>query len=560
MTRVKVNCEALDELARQLAGLRGELDIQGDQLAGWAPVVGHRRVTEALDDFAENWGKARAKVSERLAELSDMASGCATFYREREAALAGVVGAAGSAPGPIGPVAPVLGPVAPVLGPVAPTPAPPRTLGFPDAPRTSSTMGDWSALAEVNPVRGDPWGVCLLAGHLTERAGMVSEVATALGRIETGEDWDGEAAAAFAEHRGDAIPRLALVEARDQATAAALRTYATGLETALEEAETARIAAVAAQSQIEAARSGAAAHECSVEAALRSGAVIPVTLGISWDARLEEARRAMAGARRQLDDAIYTWDCAAGSAGEGIRRAIDDDLKDPKRNLFQRAAGGIADRFPGLGALADWAGKISGALGIFAAVCTATGVLAPLAALAATGAVIAGSVSLAANTILWGAGRGSLVKVGLDAAGLLTFGFGRAATSAARGTAGAFARSASDEIVGVAGRQLVQQGTAPVLANSFRTVTVANRRQVMRQLRTFADDLGENAPASLLPNARHWGEASHFWRPLALPADELLAAVPRANGFAVASKVSDGVGVIPDLIDVGIIRMVGDDG
>jgi hypothetical protein len=85
---IRVDPDALEELARQLARLKDEFEGQEALMEDYEATAGHRKVADKLEDFADNWSDKRGKVLEQLGQLAAMAVGAASFYREREAGLA----------------------------------------------------------------------------------------------------------------------------------------------------------------------------------------------------------------------------------------------------------------------------------------------------------------------------------------------------------------------------------------------------------------------------------------------------------------------------------------
>jgi len=90
---LQYNVELLDRLGRQLSGLADGLE--GTTVGtGWDDEeIGHRRVADALDDFAGSWDDKRGALTTSLREVGDMATSSAATFREVDDRLAAEIGA-----------------------------------------------------------------------------------------------------------------------------------------------------------------------------------------------------------------------------------------------------------------------------------------------------------------------------------------------------------------------------------------------------------------------------------------------------------------------------------
>lgn len=88
MADLQYSLELLNGLGRQLSGLADGLE---GNTAGtsWDPEeIGHRRVADALQEFAGSWDDKRGKLTTSLREVGDMATSAASTFREVDDQLA----------------------------------------------------------------------------------------------------------------------------------------------------------------------------------------------------------------------------------------------------------------------------------------------------------------------------------------------------------------------------------------------------------------------------------------------------------------------------------------
>jgi len=89
---IRVDPDRIDDLARELRGLRDEFASLECRVDDYEQAVGHRRVADQLDELASNWSDARGEIVGRLESLAAACAQVAKTYREQEAHLAGGMG------------------------------------------------------------------------------------------------------------------------------------------------------------------------------------------------------------------------------------------------------------------------------------------------------------------------------------------------------------------------------------------------------------------------------------------------------------------------------------
>ncbi|GAB7193594.1 hypothetical protein NUM3379_43040 [Kineococcus sp. NUM-3379] len=93
--RLTVDLHGLDGLAQRLRRVKEDLDAARNNLSGQGEVLGHPRVTAALDEFEEHWRDGRKKVSENAEALATMVTEAVRAYRSADEQLGAAVGGVG---------------------------------------------------------------------------------------------------------------------------------------------------------------------------------------------------------------------------------------------------------------------------------------------------------------------------------------------------------------------------------------------------------------------------------------------------------------------------------
>ena len=88
MADLQYSLELLDGLGRQLCGLADGLEGNTAGTRWDDEEIGHRRVADALDDFAGSWDDKRGKLTTSLREVGDMATSSAATFQEVDDQLA----------------------------------------------------------------------------------------------------------------------------------------------------------------------------------------------------------------------------------------------------------------------------------------------------------------------------------------------------------------------------------------------------------------------------------------------------------------------------------------
>lgn len=79
-----VDCDALEQLGGQLAGLQSKLEALGRDIGAFDDAVGDADVRSHLSALTGNWAKARLRIGGELKDLAALASGAAAEYRAKE--------------------------------------------------------------------------------------------------------------------------------------------------------------------------------------------------------------------------------------------------------------------------------------------------------------------------------------------------------------------------------------------------------------------------------------------------------------------------------------------
>lgn len=277
---------------------------------------------------------------------------------------------------------------------------------------------DWAPLASADPVPGDADEIASLAQRYHDTATAIRDARDTLERLHGNDGWDSDAGEAFRRSTRETAGQVGQALVRYERAAEGLSTYVRALREVQATADGLRLQARSVQDEVDAARSAehlaASAPPESPEAAAlaqRRAAVVAA------EARLTALRSTL------TSDVVPRWE-AAGVAAAAALQAISsvDGLADSRWDDFVGTMKSVA----------SWAGRAAAVLGVLALVCSIVPFLQPFAVLFAALAFAASVVSLAGNTLAYSQGRGSLSDVLWDTAGVLTFGMGRAFTSAAR--------------------------------------------------------------------------------------------------------------------------------
>jgi hypothetical protein len=377
----------------------------------------------------------------------------------------------------------------------------------------------WVPLADDDPLPGDPAGLAELVTLLRQEAADMEDAVAQLRAVNSAEFWEGDAADAFTESRGDLVPDLELVIDRIQISAGALEAFIPIMEdcqrlgrVAVQRARDAETAVLKARLGAEAAdRQAAADREAADRFADENPDVppppLPSYLGPNWTGLAEEAEQERALAERLFRQAVEDYEAAAHLCADRLHPAIADRLRNRQHRGF---LGGVTHRVGELAGGAvhagidaaqefardtvearDWLHKTvvdhldeaSELLGVAAMV---TGFVPGMegVSLAFAGA------KLAVDTVAVFAADGDWKTVREDAIGFALFGVGRGLTGLARSRAGI----AAAEKVTVATTKIRTIASEAVSAEQAtqRTLEVARlgvqTRRYAEVTREFAQD------------------------------------------------------------------------
>ena len=88
MSDLRYSLELLHGLGRELQGLADAIAGIAQRTAWDAEDVGHRRVTAALDGFADSWDDRRERLTAKLQDVGGMAERSATTFQQVDEQLA----------------------------------------------------------------------------------------------------------------------------------------------------------------------------------------------------------------------------------------------------------------------------------------------------------------------------------------------------------------------------------------------------------------------------------------------------------------------------------------
>jgi hypothetical protein len=78
---IKVDYDALSDMAGRLMGLKQEFDGAETTMEGYGDALDHGDLSGELHTFATNWSDKKKDVGTRIEEVSGMASGASDCYR-----------------------------------------------------------------------------------------------------------------------------------------------------------------------------------------------------------------------------------------------------------------------------------------------------------------------------------------------------------------------------------------------------------------------------------------------------------------------------------------------
>lgn len=81
MVVIKVDYNALSDMAGRLMGLKQEFDGSETTMEGYNAAIDHGDLSGELHTFATNWSDKKKDVGKRIEEVSGMASGASDCYR-----------------------------------------------------------------------------------------------------------------------------------------------------------------------------------------------------------------------------------------------------------------------------------------------------------------------------------------------------------------------------------------------------------------------------------------------------------------------------------------------
>ena len=378
---------------------------------------------------------------------------------------------------------------------------------------------DWAPLAGSDPVPGDPAEIQRIAQQHARMAEELTAQAGNLRRLAGCDGWDADAGRKFAESAGEVAGQLEKTHRRYAAVAEALRGYSPHLEQAQREAD---------QALREAKEAQAAAAANQPPAPGSPEATPPAEPDPAADAArrrqqnaFDNANDALRRARQKLGNAVGLRDQQARRAAGHIREAIDHDgLKD---GFWDKVKAKIHDMAPILKVIADiagWVATIAGVLSIFLGWVPILGQVLLAITIAAT------LVSLVCHIALAFSGDGSWLDVGLDAIGLLTFGYGKVVTRGVKAAQGTVLKQAT---------RGTRKGLEKYLKARMPNLTATQvRRRAQSMAKEAVATATTRAKPTVLQTVKAWDLGSA--RDLA-KANAALALTPGRAGTQAATKV-----------------------
>jgi predicted protein tyrosine phosphatase len=88
MADLSYSLELLNGMGRELTALADALEGNTQRTSWDAEEVGHRKVSDALEDFADSWDDRRELLTKALRDVGRMATDSATTFKEIDDELA----------------------------------------------------------------------------------------------------------------------------------------------------------------------------------------------------------------------------------------------------------------------------------------------------------------------------------------------------------------------------------------------------------------------------------------------------------------------------------------
>lgn len=187
-------------------------------------------------------------------------------------------------------------------------------------------------------LRASPSEVGTLAQHLQTVADAIRGTNDQLKSVNSSDFWDGDAAEAFDDLKGELPPLLDIVLARYQTASSALGDYIEPLRDAQDRARQAVRDIEEAEADLARAEQGVddmEAHDRAEESRARAAADSPQDTpyqsqpypGPNYRALRGEAQQNLEAAEGRLEQAVADYKAASGTASGRIRDAADDDIR-----------------------------------------------------------------------------------------------------------------------------------------------------------------------------------------------------------------------------------------
>ncbi|WP_402464984.1 hypothetical protein [Isoptericola aurantiacus] len=88
MSDLRMDVAAVTELGESLSAVADEFENANTRSDGIAQSVGHDGLADAVRSFAHNWDDKRAKMTENLNSLAEVATTVATTFTDADSELA----------------------------------------------------------------------------------------------------------------------------------------------------------------------------------------------------------------------------------------------------------------------------------------------------------------------------------------------------------------------------------------------------------------------------------------------------------------------------------------
>ncbi|GAB6903642.1 hypothetical protein [Kineosporia succinea] len=350
---------------------------------------------------------------------------------------------------------------------------------------------DWMPLRDTDPVPGDQVQIQAMAKRYRDFAAELEAQAASLNRLANAEGWDAIGGRAFASTATDVAGQLSKAKGRYQAVGDAISTYATALAQAQQEADDAAREAKQAEAEVKAKQAA----------------------GDATNALDDPMAQALNGPTRRLRAAMDRRDSADRQAAAQVRDAIDSDgLKD---NWWDRVKDWTSKNWNSfidwvhkhagtINGIADWMGKISSALAVIGTVLSfipVVNAIAPAFFAVAAGLTV---ISLVCHILTALSGDGSLVSIGLDVLGLVTFGWGKAATAGAKTAQAGLKAAAKTGFVRQAKGAATKKAAAKISENARKAVVNGGVRRARAEAGKLIDEALSKPASSFIANTNKW--------------------------------------------------------